>query len=246
MLSRPFILVQILLLAYLIISSRLLFANENPSNDSEQSVKLITFKLLPTANIFKFALATDKITEQVSHNLAQWQYPVKTGKQNYSHSLEAQIDKISHQETPVGFSFSAGNSDPRASDYQKADVLPISCRLTDIKTGKLVAEQKATFSEHLLSNETDQQKLTEQLVNQISTACYNLLEDKHIAKVVDDSNKAVVSTWHPQIRVQTIQPQTVQKNPINGEASIIEEAKKQIIIENQGTPVIFELGHERR
>jgi hypothetical protein len=86
---------------------------------------------------FGTAISAASIGEKVSANLTEWEFPVQaTGP--YSHQLKARLGLISRQKTPVGFSFSSGNSDPRAGDFQKADVLPVTCTLSDAEQSQRV------------------------------------------------------------------------------------------------------------
>ena len=214
---------------------------------TNESTEIINFELnAGEQSPYSFALPREQINKQVSQNLANWHYPVKSGLMEFSLLLTAKLEKISHQQTPAGFSFSVGNSDPRATDFQKADVLPITCQLKNITTNSLIAEQQTTFSQQATTGE---QKQTEALINQISTACFNLLESAKIPQSANTTNnQAELSSWRPSIRFQTVNP-TVISNEIKTKNLVnpgVEEEKKQIIIENQGTPLIFQFGHERQ
>ncbi len=118
-------------------------AEQPPVNLDKTSITAIKFVLAEDhLEQFGFRLPLQKIVETVSNNLAEWQYPVKLSGSSYSHKLEATLGQIANQATPVGFSFSSGNSDPRASGFQKADVLPISCRLSDIASGAVLVKME--------------------------------------------------------------------------------------------------------
>jgi hypothetical protein len=85
------------------------------------SIQQIEFKI----GTIKQASLTTTLDRQdmiarISANLAGWGYPIGN-KDNrvFSHRLSAEIGAIEHSGTPTGFSFSAGNSDPRALDFQK-------------------------------------------------------------------------------------------------------------------------------
>jgi hypothetical protein len=56
------------------------------------------------------------------------------------------------QTTPIGFSFSSGSPDPRAGDFQKMDVIAITCQLTkNLDASQIEQENKLTFSADLFT-----------------------------------------------------------------------------------------------
>ena len=228
------------------------------------AIAAITFSLADE-NIeqFGFNLSRQQIAEQVSKNLAEWQFPVKLADSHYSHTLEARLDKIVHQETPVGFSFSSGNADPRAADFQKTDVLPISCRLSKIGSTGSPVEHKMTFSAHGLFNDSSQTKITEKLVDQISTTCFDLLDDLKIPALnKKPETTSFKPTWMPTVQVvvkqvpRTVNTKVVKQVPgtVNTEKPDADDSDnetnkvsdKELIINNQGSPLTLHLGHERR
>lgn len=215
------------------------------------------------------------LAKQVSNNLQEWHYPViaeESGK-TISHRLKATIGQIENTKTPAGFSFSMGNSDPRALNFQKTDVLSIRCELTSVAH----PEQSDEFSMGFANSSSDKQAAADKLADQISTVCFTLLRDAKWPLPVQ-ANTADVhkSSWIPKIRIETkevpvapvkssenikqgdtevkaaakeevkksgsvtMETQTVE--PVSGET----ETKKQIIIHNEGSPIIFEMGHQRR
>lgn len=198
---------------------------------------------------FGFSLSPADLADRVRTNLAEWDYPLPVNGP-YSHTLKARIGQIEHSDTPVGFSFSSGNSDPRAMDFQKAEVLPIECVFS--KDKNTIAENRSTFSARPLASEHGQTRVTEKLVDLISTACFNLLDDlPHPNSQPRASTSSFKPKWMPDVRVEVqetpvkpVAPLGMQK--IDSEDQPNPEVKKQIIIHNQGTPVIFEFGHQRR
>lgn len=197
---------------------------------------------------FGFPLAAEAIAARVRANLAEWEYPFPDSGP-YSHRLQAQVGEIVHGDTPVGFSFSSGNSDPRSMDFQKADVLPVECRLSRSDNDAVIAEAKSTFSAHSLSAEHGQAHVTEKLVDQISTACLNLLEDlPRPQSEVRANTSSFKPKWMPDVRVEVKEVPVVPAG--DAAATAIKpnnvEVKKEIVIHNQGTPVIFTFGHERK
>jgi hypothetical protein len=203
--------------------------------------------VLEEANLQQWphTLSAAALLPKVSANLSEWHYRFALNGP-YSHQLKAQLGLISHQQTPVGFSFSSGNSDPRAVDFQKADVLPISCQLTAAGTSTPLAIEQSTVSAHELATTTDRNRFIEKLTDKISTVCLSTLEKLPVAAAEQSSDNTVFKPkWMPDIKVEVKQvPAAVN----NGAPSTLsnEEPKKAIIIHNQGTPVLLEMGHQRR
>lgn len=213
------------------------------------SINAIQFELAAEhLQQFGFTLSAADIAARVRSNLAEWEYPFPDSGP-YSHRLRARIGEITHSDTPVGFSFSSGNSNPRSLDFQKADVLPVECLFSKTNDDKVIAEAKSTFSAHSLNSEHGQAHVTDKLVDQISTACLNLLEDLPRPQSQQRTNTSSFKPkWMPDVRVE------VKEVPVApaSDAAVTAikpnnvEVKKEIIIHNQGTPVIFTFGHERR
>lgn len=205
------------------------------------AITAIEFRLVDeNLEQFGFRNSRQQIADRVSKNLAEWQYQLKQGLSNYSHRLEAKVGKMDHKETPVGFSFSSGNSDPRAADFQKADVLPISCRLSKIGDVDANVEMQMTFS---------QAKTMDKLIDQISTVCFNLLEDLKLPTAVKKIDSTTFKpAWIPAVQVEVQQIPTLEKlEPIElKDRDTNDDSRKQIIIHNQGSPLIINFGHERR
>ena len=221
-----------------------------PTFAAEAAMTAIEFSLADdNLEQFGFSLSRQQIAERVSKNLAEWQFPVKLSDNHFSHTLEARLDKIVHQETPVGFSVSSGNADPRAADFQKADVLPITCSFTQIGSKNKAIVHKMTFSTGSLFSDASQTKVFEKLVDQISTTCFNLLDD---LKLPNADKKTDTSTfkpaWMPAVQVvvkQVPSPANSEKpDAANSETNSVVD--KELIINNQGSPMTLHLGHERR
>jgi hypothetical protein len=211
--------------------------------------------------------STGSISEEVSKNLTGWDYPIgaKEGG-SFSHVLKATVGSVEYADTPTGFSFSSGNSDPRAMDFQKTFVLPITCQLSSIAHPEQSSELKLGFS----TDEASKVFLgSDKLADHISTVCFNLLTELKWPKKIEkstDTTTIKTPSWMPEIRIETkeVPVAPVNKvitaddkkssprnsNDIEGvEAKTIApttEHRKQIIIYNQGSPVILELGHERK
>jgi hypothetical protein len=204
---------------------------------------------------FDVSLSASELAEQVGKNLAAAYFPVhKAGETPFSHTLKASLQPIRHQSTPVGFSFSAGNSDPRAQDFQKADVLTIECGLSEKRNPANTVKQSMEFSANALKGWIDKRnkaQISAILVEQISTVCYELLEDLNLDESAAETGGSIVKRpgWMPQLRieVQNDAPAPTGNKPGRAETKPAqnEEPKKKLIIHNQGSPVILKLGHER-
>jgi hypothetical protein len=207
------------------------------------------------------------LAEKVSKNLNGWDFPVgeKDGEA-YTHVLKVTIGTIKHGLTPTGLSFSAGNSDPRAIEFQKADVLPISCAFSAVAH----PEQRGTLSMDFMADRSDKAYLAiDKLADHISTVCFNLLTEIKwpLKEKTQDPTRTIKSSdWIPEIRIEEklstdapatapVAPATVpSSSPTSQEASKPkpnvtiqrDEPRRQIIIHNEGSPVILEFGHERR
>jgi hypothetical protein len=204
---------------------------------------------------FGVSLPAAELAGQVGKNLAAAYFPVhKAREKSFSHTLKAALQPIRHQDTPVGFSFSAGNSDPRAQDFQKADVLTIECGLSEKRNLANTVRRSMEFGANALKAWVDKRnkaQIISILVEQISTVCYELLEDLHLDESAAETGGSIVKRpgWMPQIRieVQNDEQPPAGNKPGRTEAKPAqnEEPKKKLIIHNQGSPVILKLGHER-
>ncbi|AMK78128.1 hypothetical protein A1342_03005 [Methylomonas methanica] len=219
-----------------------------PAADAAKPLQAIEFALAED-NLRQFATPIDAapIVERVRANLAEWEFPL-TAKGPYSHRLLAKFGKVTHRETPVGFSFSSGNSDPRATDFQKADVLPITCTLRDAGNQAVLIERESTFSAHALDKDVLPARIVDKLVDQIGTACLDVLEHAPLPKQPGRVKTELFKPkWMPDVRVEVREVQgAVDENGVVQPAAVGDEPKKEIIIHNQGTPVIFQFGHERK
>jgi len=257
---------------------------KNDEMFNTSAVKLIQLDIEPfDQQALGISTARQEMTEQVKKNLADWGYPIEImGGKAYTHTLKVKVDPVEHgAPTPTGFSFSTGNSDPRSSDFQKADVLPVSCELTSIAH----PEQSLLLSMGFTANSMpwgDKQGRyaisSDKLVDHISTVCFNLLNDlKWPDKTQNLVVPAIKPSWIPEIRIETVEepaklkeikpasdaseipktsvaseiPKTSEtpETPKTSEASTTSETKggrKQIIIYNQGSPVIIKFGYDRK
>ncbi len=208
------------------------------------------------------------LSQQVSDNLAQWHYPMGVSG-NASHRLSATLGTVQTDTTPVGFSFSSGDSDPRGGGFQKAQVIPISCELASVASPAQQAKFNTTTSANrFFSGSQPTADLMAKLSDEISTVCFNLLEGLALqppAPLSETASQAKPS-WLPNVSIEvknvpntppakptasqsvTAVPATAAVSAESAESlkAPLENPRKQIIIHNQGTPIILEFGHQRR
>ncbi len=207
---------------------------------------------------FGFAIPVPQLISRVAHNLVQSQLPVVTDtKTPSSHRLDITLGQLKNAATPVGFSFYSGNADPRAPNFQKADVIPINCRLSAKANPKQMIELAMTFNANDLINNlhngATQAKIVDTLIDDMSTACFNLLDDMTWTPAVHTNAvqpERLKPTWLPQVHVETVSKPalpaiTTNNTPVAPEINDT-EPRKQMIIHNQGTPLILKFGHERQ
>lgn len=251
----------ICLLIYTSLASSNVLATNVGSYD-KSSITAIDFNL-DNENMQQFGTVQSKnqIAERVIKNLVEWHFPVKPSDSHYSHTLTAKLGSITHQNTPVGFSFSQGNADPRSPEFQKADVLPISCSLIKIGANQTGIEHRITFSTQGLFSNINQAQVVDKLVDQITTTCFNLLDDLKIPVAnnpIDTIN--FKPSWMPSVQIvvkpiQKLSPDTINaeksgtNNSSSNAANEANEAEpeidKELIINNQGSPLTIHMGHER-
>lgn len=234
--------------------------------------------LVDTANSH---IDTAAIGEQIGKNLSGWRYPIASANTaSVTHRMTAEIGRVEHGSTPTGFSFSIGNSDPRALDFQKADVLTITCKLESIQQAAQSAELNMGFADSAVTGMHPDAK---ELSDHVSTVCFNLLSEVNWpiekAAAVSTSNSP---SWMPEIRIETEEESSVTGNTTNSTSTktesktnptsssdiqtgsgqshtennenepkavtkeITKEGRKVYIIHNQGNPILFKFGHDRR
>ena len=215
------------------------------------SVKRIEFNIgKMNPSLLSTTMPQQEMIDRVSGNLAGWGYPVGSkGSEAFSHTLTAEIGSVELSETPPGFSFSVGNSDPRAIDFQKADVLPISCELTSIAhPGQTTYLHMDFAAGNLFDKQTAHSISADKLIDHISTVCFNLLSELDWPdKPQNQPASSLKPSWIPEVRIETVtSPVEAGKAAVPGKTVTgNNEGRKQIVIQNQGSPVIFSFGHER-
>lgn len=216
----------------------------------------------------------DSLSQTVMSNLKHWDYPVIiTPSQKPSHLLTATVGAVVKGSSPTGFSYSAGNSDPRSLEFQKMDVLPISCQIKST----IHPDQTSELSMDFMAEKSDKVYLaSDKLADHISTVCFNLLTSVKWPlkeKSSDQGSTSKSSDWIPEVRIEEkvttddpittpvvppspassnekdVQTPTPQEDTKTEEPKVRiqrDEPRRQIIIHNQGSPVILEFGYERR
>jgi hypothetical protein len=229
--------------------------DQKPPEFDPGQIKAMTFRFHGNNGLFGNALETTEIVDRVINNLAEWGYPFTGAESNeYSHDLVLNINSIIHGSTPVGFSFTSGNSDPRALDFQKADVLPLTCTLmpkgqTELRAELTLEVLAKDYSQH----QKDDTKLIDSLINDASTACFNLLRSLSVKTVSEESpGQSLTPSWIPEIQVEYDIDKEMElssgdnKTPADNKTVTKPSPRKRIVIHNQGNPVIFKFGHERK
>ncbi len=227
-------------------------------------VKNIYFNYQPDGNAFS-SLPRRQITQQVISNLSAWGYPVDAdNSKKYTHQMMVAVGEKKRGATPSGFSFTAGNSNPRALDFQKADIMPIYCALSLFDdqsqkaelTMEVIADDYLTLDKQAKSSA----QTTALLVDDFSTTCFNLLSSLEVptATFAATETQTTQPGWMPSIRIETVTPapaSTTKSQPKNSTGDnkpdaqptpLNQQLRKRIIIHNQGSPVIFKFGHERK
>lgn len=230
-----------------------------------------------TVRQIRLELDSSDLASSVARNLQSWDYPVTAEVPSSgvasTHILSARLGSIEQASTPAGFSFHRGNSDPRALDFQKARVIPVTCTLRSVPPTQESASLTLRFTA-----KPDQPDDRNTRIDRISTACYNLLSDLRIPHRTDDSDTSSrkASSWMPEVRIEikekpaipatatpasrpatAVKPAPSTEAPASPEAAPARpaplqteqqtrEGRKQIIIHNQGAPVILEFGYDRQ
>ena len=235
--------------------------------------------VISTDNLAKTAITnqTTQMAEEISRHLISWGYPVKSAvlqNEAFTHTLEGQVGKLEKTTTPPGLSLYFGNSDPRALDFQKTDVLPVACILRSLNKTEEPIKLTGKFS---LPPGLDDLMGTIKPIppsfyaDSIATVCLNLLTELKIPKTAPVGPNM---PWKPAVDIEirdkplatdprpppakpiahddATTPEkplanTSGNTPATTEPAIDAEDKhKQLIIRNLGTPVILEFGYERQ
>ncbi|MCF6203503.1 MAG: hypothetical protein L3J59_07515 [Methylococcaceae bacterium] len=223
-------------------------------------VDSMTFQFESSPRFNNISLPVEAISKQVTSNLQQWGYDFNP--EDYSHDLKISMGSINRSSTPFGLSFNAGNSNPRSLDFQKASTFTLTCSLMpkgQDHRAEMIMDVMADSYTDLLNKAKGKNEIIEQLTDDISTVCYNLLSSLNIKTkktgLIEESNHP---TWIPEILIEVekeIKQETKTRvaddaivNKIDKKISKTQnkkETRKRIIIHNQGPPVIFKFGSDR-
>ncbi|GAB4260480.1 MAG: hypothetical protein Kow0065_10760 [Methylomicrobium sp.] len=215
------------------------------------SVKHMLFELrLDLSQTPNDGSAKRDMAEKIAANLTEWGYAISTQPdKQVSHQMRATVDSVRHGNTPTGFSFTAGNSDPRAVNFQKASIVPVTCSLISASN----SAESADYTMEFIATPFSASEQRSRLIDQVSTVCLNLLKSSGIKPEVAPSRPQTESpSWAPDVLIETVEEPETQtpsgvSEPSTAESiSVKKKGYKQITIHNQGTPVILKLGHERK
>ncbi len=147
-----------------------------------------------------------QMAEEISRNLSSWGYPVtalKSQEEVFSHTLEGKVGRPEKKSTPPGLSLDFGNSDPRALDFQKAEVVPVACVLRARNKSEDPVKLAGEFS---LPADFDEVMGTPKktvppgfYVDRIATVCLNLLSELNIPKTTP---LVAATSWKPAVDIE--------------------------------------------
>lgn len=243
-----------LMLCWLLLSGCTALVPKRASDFNPEAISTLLFVVDKPKELYGIPLTESGLIKQVDANLADAGYPIAADNPGEaSHVLTAVLGPIRLGALPVGFSFKAGNSDPRSLAFQKAEVMSITCSLRAKDRPDLLAELTMDIDGKAIRHATEpavyEAELIDLLSTEISTVCYNLLNGIELPRQNGNTREQQVSpSWLPEIRIeqQTV-PEIRQSDEATDEQHKIQNPSgKRIIIRNNGSPVIFTWGHERK
>lgn len=187
-----------------------------PDSFDSESVGTLRFKL---THITGNQLETfskqqqDEISQEISRRFSQAGYSITytrsdEPKQNISHVLEASVGSSEYKETPTGFSFGLGNSDPRSSSFQKSVSIPVTCTLRSQRNSDqaVVLQERISIPSNTISPGLDaDQQFGEKkrfYIENIGSTCHNLLSKLGILPA-STANGKPEDQFAPVVRVET-------------------------------------------
>ncbi len=178
-----------------------------PTLSAPEKVTEISFALSPD-NFAHRATAGQlrELTETISGNLKSLGYPIRplpAKEPGSAYRLEGQIGKPEKQATPPGMTLSFGNPDPRALDFQKANVLPVTCVLRSPNRADNPVLLSGAFSlpadvDELLGTPAKPVPL-DFYVDRIGTVCLNLLAELKIPRT---ESAGPAAAWKPAVSIE--------------------------------------------
>lgn len=180
-----------------------------PAQFDPQQVSNMTFHLQPDKNsqlqaFEQFQL--DLIEREISQRFAKAGYPMNPTTEQPTHELVVSVGKAELTATPTGLSLGLGNSNPRASEFQKAITVAINCTLRPLQDSEqaiTLVERKITPSSLDMQalNEIEKRTKTKRFyIENMGSTCHSLLSrldirprriDKSVVKVGQPGFKAV-------------------------------------------------------
>ncbi|MGH6820955.1 MAG: hypothetical protein ACREDU_08870, partial [Methylocella sp.] len=110
----------------------------------------------------------------------------------YGHLLTATVHPVRMGSTPAGFSISFGDPDPRARNFQRAELIPISCALLNTES----AREEASLREDKPA------KGVEPLAGNIRAVCDKLLAELSVVRKVAKSKASGPIEPAPAVRFE--------------------------------------------
>ena len=187
-----------------------------PSGFDPENVHTIGFQLTGIDGGELEAFRKQQLAEvslEISRRFSQAGYSVSVTEssepeKNFSHILEASVGASAFTETPKGFSFGLGNSDPRSSSFQKGVSTPITCTLRS----KENSDQVMVLKEHksvpsgintlVLDADQQSQKKKRFYIENIGSTCHNLLSKLHILPA-SAGEVEPATRFAPVVRIET-------------------------------------------
>jgi hypothetical protein len=177
---------------------------------------------------------------------------------DYSQVLAVKVHSAQKGKTPLGFSLTFGDSDPRAQGFQKTNLTPISCTLLDARD--LREQASLTDYRPALNPQLDQGTI---YAKDIQVVCHTLLaklgvdrsmteEDlparSRLSKGSQEQEEGTGSNkYSTEETIARSRPSMESaKSEKTIERSSDSQGRKQIKILNQGNILILEFGHNRR
>ncbi|MDD5580443.1 MAG: hypothetical protein PHY16_14330 [Methylobacter sp.] len=224
-----------------------------------------------------------KIADEISQRFTKAGYPVNSSTSNphvnpdeqptYSHVMEAVVEDARLTATPVGISFDFGNSDPRATNFQKTLSAPITCTIKSLQDPAEQISLKelksiTTDMENIeTSNPEKQEKIKRFYTENIGSTCHNLLSRLKIKPKAMSNAEPIdqIETFTPAIRIKTLYKPNIikpeQQKSLTSTIPVEQDQQppaihteqnsqkdwqnKEITIFNQGDTVILEFGNNR-
>lgn len=196
---------SILLLSGCAMGNKPMGAVPRPDSVKRIQIRLDAEELGPAGGS---AARIGELSAAISHNLRSHGYQVyAAGDQaSYTHVIGARVGLPQRKSTPPGMSFSFGNSDPRALDFQKTDVVTISCLLRAAEAPDEAVTLSGNFALEVgLTNwltARRERASTAYYVDRIGTVCLNLLANLSVPKARTPETIAAEVPWAPELRVE--------------------------------------------